>query len=476
MLAGRKDAFDEAHIRSQLLPFLIEHGASAALDEPVLDYATRVIVSAASDDSNDDAFCAAADVLNAVTGTSVDSDALEGFFFRARKRFGRNSCAALRSTQEMEKPDAPPADLPPLDTSNLALGLNPNACEFKPKSTAKSGESLGGWKQMQQALEDVRTAESSPRSDGTEDGRCGAGFFAEGMSDNEILEMLIAEFPSFDEESLWSILDANDFDIAKCVDVLTQLELEEDSLCVNVPTAVAPALNDLNFPSLGEKGTSMQPTREGSAQQNHNFVGAAKQGAKVQRPQPKEPTKRNGPGCAPGSSKTPAAAVPWLETGEAVTNLYADSRVDAREHARLRNAYFQQATQAYVAGNGQLAKRLSAQGRWHNEQMKAAHAEASTNIYKQRNSQANALNKSGAKLIDLHGLHVAEALGILRGELNKIRTSHVSESVQIVVGTGHHTRGSRTPARLPAAVMDFLEGEGLVFRVPQPGLIDVTLS
>lgn len=476
MFAGRKDALDEAHIRSQLLPFLVEHGASAELDEPLLEYATSVIVSAAADDSNDDAFCAAADVLNAVTGSAVDSEALEGFFFRARKWFGRNPTAALQATDAKEQPEVSPADARSFAASNLALGLNPNACEFKPKSTTKSGESLGGWKQMQQALEEVRTAESSPRSDGAEAGRGNAGFFAEGMSDNEILEMLTAEFPTFDVESLWSILDANDFDIAKCVDVLTQLELEEDSLCTNVPTAVAPALNDMNFPSLGERGTSSLPVRDDAGQQGHNFVGAAKQGAKVQRVQAKEPPKRNKPACAAGSSKGSSAAVPWLETGEAVTNLYADSRVDAREHARLRNAYFQQATQAYVAGNGQLAKRLSAQGRWHNEQMKAAHAEASTNIYRLRNSQANAVNKSGTKLIDLHGLHVAEALGILRGEVSKIRSQHASESVQIVVGTGHHTKGSRTPARLPSAVMDFLEGEGLVYRVPQPGLINATLS
>ncbi|GMQ01605.1 hypothetical protein CsSME_00048182 [Camellia sinensis var. sinensis] len=32
----------------------------------------------------------------------------------------------------------------------------------------------------------------------------------------------------------------------------------------------------------------------------------------------------------------------WLETGEAVANMYSEMREEARDHARLRNAYFEQ--------------------------------------------------------------------------------------------------------------------------------------
>ena len=57
-------------------------------------------------------------------------------------------------------------------------------------------------------------------------------------------------------------------------------------------------------------------------------------------------------------------------------------------------------------------------------------------------------------MLDLHGLHVAEALSILQRELPGCR-SRGSLLVHVLVGTGHHTKGVRTPARLPSAVASF---------------------
>ena len=47
--------------------------------------------------------------------------------------------------------------------------------------------------------------------------------------------------------------------------------------------------------------------------------------------------------------------------------------------------------------------------------------------------------------------------------------------VHLLVGTGHHTRGARTPSRLPTAVEDFLRSESVRYSQPQPGLLDVHL-
>lgn len=83
-------------------------------------------------------------------------------------------------------------------------------------------------------------------------------------------------------------------------------------------------------------------------------------------------------------------------------------------------------------------------------------------------------------MIDLHGLHVSEAIHVLKHELSVLRgTARAAEQrlqVYICVGTGHHTRGSRTPARLPIAVQQYLlEEEGLDFTEPQPGLLRVVI-
>jgi D-serine deaminase-like pyridoxal phosphate-dependent protein len=84
------------------------------------------------------------------------------------------------------------------------------------------------------------------------------------------------------------------------------------------------------------------------------------------------------------------------------------------------------------------------------------------------------------QMIDLHGLHVTEAIHVLKHELSVLRsTAQAADQrlqVYICVGTGHHTRGSRTPARHPVAVQRYLlEEEGLDYTEPHPGLLRVVI-
>jgi hypothetical protein len=172
-------------------------------------------------------------------------------------------------------------------------------------------------------------------------------------------------------------------------------------------------------------------------------------------------------------SVSSARVAPWLETGDAVANMYSESRGEARDFARVRNACFEQARQAYLVGNKALAKELSMKGQAYNAQMKAAHEKAREAIYRQRNPVSQ---RGGDGLIDLHGLHVSEAIHILKVELSAMKMSAraAGERMQVMVcvGTGHHTKGSRT-ARLPIAVEQFLLDEGLHYTQPQPGLLRV---
>ncbi|KAL4425596.1 hypothetical protein ABPG75_009612 [Micractinium tetrahymenae] len=202
-----------------------------------------------------------------------------------------------------------------------------------------------------------------------------------------------------------------------------------------------------------------------------------------------EPQPRAGAAAAAAS---PSPAPIWQQeegvarfaTGQALAAQYAGLRADARDHARLRNAYFQQATQAYMAGNRRLAKELGAKGRWHNEQMHAAHAAAAAQLFAQRNAGGAAGGaagsgaggrSSGVRTVDLHGLHVREALDrvdALLAELAATAGTAGSRRLRLVVGEGRHASGA---ARLPACVKRYLDAEGVAYSEPYAGLLELRL-
>ncbi|KAJ8750881.1 hypothetical protein K2173_016062 [Erythroxylum novogranatense] len=351
------------------------------------------------------------------------------------------------------------------------------------------------------------------------------------------MEFLASQFPGFAAESLAEVYFANGCDINLTIEMLTQLELQVDgdlNQNMNPKALLAPNLGALDFPALTMPDTQNGPSKYvgDDIQQTGNpyissdkdsmllfktsgslpFRGSGDFASAVRKLASQDSgawkNERNGStNSTVGSSRSAhglasaynsghgrgvyadrlrssARGPPvWLETGEAVANMYSELRGEARDHARLRNAYFEQARQAYLVGNKALAKELSVKGQLHNMHMKAAHGKAQESIYRQRNPVELEIQGNGRvreRMIDLHGLHVSEAIHMLKHELSVLRsTDSAAEQrlqVYICVGTGHHTRGSRTPARLPVAVQRYLlEEEGLDYTEPQPGLLRVVI-
>ncbi|KAF7127449.1 hypothetical protein RHSIM_Rhsim11G0001100 [Rhododendron simsii] len=356
------------------------------------------------------------------------------------------------------------------------------------------------------------------------------------------LPFLAAQFPGFAAESLAEVYLANGGDLNLTIEMLTQLELQVDggfSQNLNAKVLSAPNLTELDFPALSgqeshigvrkHSGDDIQqsgsPYRSANkdnmllSKSNYSIPtrGAIDFASAVRKMSSQESNMwkydRNGSADASvGSSRSAHVlassfnggqvrgiygdkvqsrssyreAPVWLETGEAVANMYSEMREEARDHARIRNAYFEQARQAYLIGNKALAKELSVKGQLHNMHMKAAHGKAQESIYRQRNPVSGEMQGNGRageqqeRIIDLHGLHVSEAIHVLKRELTLLRSTARSKEqrlqVYICVGTGHHTRGSRTLSRLPIAVQRYLlEEEGLDYSEPQPGLLRVLL-
>ncbi|KAH8964399.1 hypothetical protein BDL97_04G065300 [Sphagnum fallax] len=347
--------------------------------------------------------------------------------------------------------------------------------------------------------------------------------FPDDLGEIDPVNLLTAEFPGFASESLAEIYYANGGDLSLTMEMLTELELQNEGGSAkqfqSPPTQVPPsprdfpalsAFENLNASSLSTRATG---TVVGDSRATPDFVAAVRKQAAQQAAQLQ--FEQNGTvdlsmGALRGASSQgqgvggflrdargshgerleayqlhgrEAHAPPpptWLDTGDSVATMYTDMREEARDHARVRNAYFDQARQAYLSGNKALAKELSAKGQWHNEQMKAAHSKAGEAIFWQRNANVygNSSSATGqARLLDLHGLHVNEAIPVLKREIAQlrlnVRSTQQREQVFICVGTGHHTKGSRTPARLPIAVQRYLAEEHLPFTETQPGMLRV---
>ncbi|KAL3013433.1 hypothetical protein AAZX31_06G053300 [Glycine max] len=348
------------------------------------------------------------------------------------------------------------------------------------------------------------------------------------------LEFLASLFPGFAAESLAEAYFANRCDLHLTTEMLNQLELQVDggfNQNLNSKTLSAPNLSAMDYPALTSpdgqtasveyvvdnvqqsgnpyrsydsdvllfKSVSSVSSRGGAI----DFASAVRKLASRDSGGIWKYDKNGSGDAAIGSSRNSnvlasgynggqgrahfgdrlqnrgsARAFPvWLETGDAV-----ELREEARDHACFRNAYFEQAQQAYLIGNKALAKELSAKGQLHNMHMKVAHGKAQESIYLQRNPVAPELQGDGRgneRIIDLHGLHASEAIHVLKHELSVLKSTAIAAEqrlqVYILVGTGHHTRGSRTPARLPIAVQRFLLEEGIDFTETQPGLLRVVI-
>ncbi|XP_041993972.1 polyadenylate-binding protein-interacting protein 7-like [Salvia splendens] len=346
-------------------------------------------------------------------------------------------------------------------------------------------------------------------------------------SDVSPLEFLASQFPGFAADSLAEVYFANRGDLNLTIEMLTQLELQVDgglNQTLTSKTVSAPNLNSMDFPALSvmdgqtelvipQNGSAYRsPEKQGSLLfRSNSFVpsrGATDFASAVRKMVPQDSSmwkyEKNGSSDASiGSSRNSqvlagsynsgqgrgiygdrfqsrgsARSSPvWLETGDAVANMYSEMRGEARDHAHVRNVYLEQARQAYLVGNKALAKELSIKGQLHNVQMKAAHGKAQESIFRQRNSDIQTNGRE--QMIDLHGLHVSEAIHVLKRELAVMKNTAISMDqrllVYICVGTGHHTRGARMPARLPTAVQRYLLEEGLDYSEPQPGLLRVVI-
>ncbi|DAZ98013.1 TPA: hypothetical protein N0F65_004503 [Lagenidium giganteum] len=216
------------------------------------------------------------------------------------------------------------------------------------------------------------------------------------------------------------------------------------------------------FPSLG---SSAPAAKNPTTNLTMNFARAVSLAPSHSSPPPQpqhtSSAPRRQPPFRPLYHKTAEAVAgdKWFSTGAAVSAQYQELRETAYQLACARNKCFMGATQAYRNGNKSLAKSLSNQGQDYNTKMKKYHFMAASQIFNSRNPTSQLYDE---RLMDLHGLHVAEAVEFLSHMLPKLADEGL-ESIYIVTGSGHHSKGPQGNARLLPAVERFLATDGYQF-------------
>ncbi|KAI9316850.1 hypothetical protein BX666DRAFT_1947489 [Dichotomocladium elegans] len=149
--------------------------------------------------------------------------------------------------------------------------------------------------------------------------------------------------------------------------------------------------------------------------------------------------------------------IPWLVSGDPLNQEYLKQREQAIQYGLLRNRFFSRATAYYLQGNGAKAKAYSDQAKYYNRLMQEMHNEASLRIFEKRNQHE--------AFIDLHGLHVDEALDIVQDRLENLSSSYEG-IVYIITGTGHHSGASgfsSKRSKIKPSVEEFLRQQNYRF-------------
>ncbi|XP_024542711.1 polyadenylate-binding protein-interacting protein 7 [Selaginella moellendorffii] len=174
-----------------------------------------------------------------------------------------------------------------------------------------------------------------------------------------------------------------------------------------------------------------------------------------------------------GAAASSSSSTSDLAMASSSGDSYHQLRKDAIKASRLMSRHARSAATAFQRGDHHRAKELSRQSRQERALAEKLNLEAAAEIMKLRNQEA----ALPAGTIDLHGLHVREAVAVLQQRLaeleDQISSSLHRSHLTVITGTGSHSRDG--PA-IPTAVTNFLITNNYRYTEPRPGMISVQLK